>query len=72
MGEHVVLYEKKANVALLTFNRPGALNALNTEVNLKLIDLLLQAENDEEVRVVVRDWATSLLWPERILKRCSI
>jgi enoyl-CoA hydratase len=53
MGENVVLYEKNGNVALLTFNRPGALNALNTEVNLKLIELLLQADNDAEIRVVI-------------------
>jgi len=59
MGESVVLYEKKENVALLTFNRPGALNALNTEVNLKLIELLLQADNDAEIKVVVLTGAGS-------------
>jgi enoyl-CoA hydratase len=59
MGENVVLYEKKENVALLTFNRPGALNALNTEVNLKLIELLLQADNDTEIKVVVLTGAGS-------------
>jgi enoyl-CoA hydratase len=53
MEEHVVLYEKKENIALLTFNRPGALNALNTEVNLKLIDLLEKAEADSDVRVII-------------------
>ncbi|PKN69401.1 MAG: crotonase [Deltaproteobacteria bacterium HGW-Deltaproteobacteria-12] len=59
MVESVVLYEKKENVALLTFNRPGALNALNTEVNLKLIELLLQADNDAEIKVVVLTGAGS-------------
>ena len=59
MGESVVLYEKKENVALLTFNRPGALNALNTEVNLKLIELLLQTDNDAEIKVVVLTGAGS-------------
>lgn len=49
----VVLYEKKERVAILTSNRPQALNALNTEVNLKLIELLLQAENDDGIKVVV-------------------
>jgi enoyl-CoA hydratase len=53
MEEHVVLYEKKENIALLTFNRPGALNALNTEVNRKLIDLLEKAEADPDVRVII-------------------
>jgi len=49
----VVLYEKKENLAFITFNRPEALNALNTEVNLKVIELLDVAEADPEVRVVI-------------------
>jgi enoyl-CoA hydratase len=55
----VVLYEKKDGVAILTFNRPQSLNALNTEVNLKLIELLLKAEQDDEVKVVVLTGAGS-------------
>lgn len=53
MEDQVVLYEKRGPIALLTFNRPAALNALNTEVNLKLIELLEQADGDPEIRVVV-------------------
>jgi len=49
----VVLYEKQGQLAILTFNRPEALNALNTQVNLKLIELLDQAEADHEVRVII-------------------
>lgn len=49
----VVLYEKQGQLALLTFNRPEALNALNTEVNLKLLELLDRAEADSEVRVII-------------------
>ena len=49
----VVLYEKSESIALLTVNRPEALNALNTAVNLKLLELLDRAEADPEVRVVV-------------------
>ncbi len=49
----VVLYEKRGNVALVTFNRPKALNALNTQVNLALIDTLARAEDDADVKVVV-------------------
>jgi enoyl-CoA hydratase len=52
-GRDVVLYEKKDNIAILTFNRPEALNALNTEVNIQLIDMLDTAEKDTEVRVIV-------------------
>lgn len=49
----LILYEKKDKIAVLTFNRPAALNALNTAVNLKLIELLDKAESDADVRVVV-------------------
>jgi enoyl-CoA hydratase len=52
-GHDVVLYEKKENIAILTFNRPEALNALNTEVNIQLIDMLDAAEKDLEVKVIV-------------------
>lgn len=53
MNDQVVLYEKKDTIAILTFNRPSTLNALNTEVNLKLIELMLKAEEDNEVKVLV-------------------
>lgn len=49
----IILCEKRNGVALVTFNRPQALNALNTEVNLKLIELFDALEKDGEVKVVV-------------------
>ncbi len=49
----LILYDKKEKIAVLTFNRPAALNALNTEVNLALIDLLDKAEADPDIRVIV-------------------
>jgi enoyl-CoA hydratase len=49
----VVLYEKSENIAFLTINRPESMNALNTPVNLKLIELLDRAEADQEVRVII-------------------
>jgi enoyl-CoA hydratase len=52
-NEDVVLYEKNEAMAFLTFNRPEALNALNTAVNLKLIELLDRAEADRDVRVII-------------------
>jgi enoyl-CoA hydratase len=51
--EEVILFEKKDKVAVLTFNRPQALNALNIGVNLRLIALLLLAEADPEIKVIV-------------------
>lgn len=52
-GKDVVLYEKQESIAFLTFNRPEAMNALNSEVNLKLIELLGKAEDDPEIRVII-------------------
>jgi enoyl-CoA hydratase len=51
--QEVMIYEKRENIALLIFNRPEALNALNTDVNVKLIELLDRAEKDHEVRVII-------------------
>jgi len=48
-----MILEKKEELAVLTFNRPEALNALNTDVNSKLIELLLQAERDDAIKVIV-------------------
>ncbi len=48
-----VLYQKEENITWITFNRPEALNALNTDVNLALTDCLNLAEADPEVRVVI-------------------
>jgi enoyl-CoA hydratase len=51
--KEVVLYERQEAIAWITFNRPEALNALNTEVNLALTDCLNRAETDPEVRVII-------------------
>ena len=51
--DKVVLYEKKEDIAIITFNRPDSLNALNTDVNIRLIELLDKAEKDDEVGVVI-------------------
>jgi enoyl-CoA hydratase len=49
----LIIYEKKEKIAVVTFNRPAALNALNTQVNLKLIELLDRAEADPDIRVII-------------------
>ncbi len=48
-----VLYKKKEKVATITFDRPKALNALNTALLTDLRDALEDAEADVEVRAVV-------------------
>jgi enoyl-CoA hydratase len=45
--------EKKEHVALLTFNRPEVLNALNTTVATESLDALQSIENDPDVRVLI-------------------
>lgn len=53
MGTEVVLYEKKEKIGVVTINRADALNALNKDVNLALVDCLDRAECDDDVRVVI-------------------
>lgn len=53
MENGLVLYEVRDRVAILTINRPQAMNALNTDVNLGLIECLLEAERDPAVKVAV-------------------
>jgi len=48
----VVLSEKKGKVALLTINRPEALNALNMDVLKGLHDSLLEISRDESISVI--------------------
>jgi enoyl-CoA hydratase len=45
--------ENNAGVALLTINRPKAMNSLNTEVLSELFDTLQALEQNSEVKVVV-------------------
>ena len=48
-----VKFEKQGNVAVLTIDRPEALNALNSQVLCDLDAAISQVEADDEVRVVV-------------------
>ena len=48
MQDDVVLYETIEKVAIITFNRPHVYNALNREVNIRLVEVLNVAENDDE------------------------
>jgi len=47
------LYEKSDGIATITINRPQALNALNEETLREIMTRLRDAEEDENVRVVV-------------------
>ncbi|RLB39007.1 MAG: enoyl-CoA hydratase/isomerase family protein [Deltaproteobacteria bacterium] len=53
MGYDNIIYEKEGNVAIIKFNRPKALNAINPDVLNELEDALEKIEQDKEVRVLV-------------------
>ena len=48
-----IIYEKKNNIAYLTLNRPEALNAINRTMFQEIGQALDDAEQDNDVRVVV-------------------
>ncbi|WP_319825430.1 enoyl-CoA hydratase [Thalassovita sp.] len=48
-----VLYDRKGAVAVITLNRPEALNALSVQLRAELAAALRRAETEEEVRAVV-------------------
>ncbi len=53
MPEPVVLIEKKEGIALVTLNRPKAMNALSNEVRARLTRAFLDADADDEIGVVI-------------------
>ncbi len=53
MSEELILAERSAAAAVLTFNRPDKLNALSTPMLERLDGRLDEAERDADVRVVV-------------------
>jgi enoyl-CoA hydratase len=53
MAYENILFEKKENIAFITFNRPKVLNALNRKTVEELRDALLDARDDSSVRVLI-------------------
>ncbi|MBS9376023.1 crotonase/enoyl-CoA hydratase family protein [Rhodococcus sp. B50] len=51
--EPAALYERRGSVALITLNRPRAMNAVNCELSTAVGNYLEQADADDEVRVIV-------------------
>ena len=53
MPYNTIKYEKEDGVALITLNRPHALNAFSRELSRELTEAVEEAENDDAVRVLV-------------------
>ncbi len=53
MEENKVLLEKQGHIAVVSINRPKALNALNSEVLVALDEVIGQVEADEDIYVVI-------------------
>ncbi len=53
MSYENLLYEKKNGIAYITFNRPKVLNALNRKTVEELQQVLIDARDDSDVRVLV-------------------
>jgi enoyl-CoA hydratase len=53
MSYENILFEKKDGIATITFNRPKVLNALNRKTVEELRSALLDARDDEAVRVLI-------------------
>jgi len=49
----IVLYEQRGSVALITLNRPDAMNAFTSQMSADLLAALERARDDDGVRVVV-------------------
>ena len=50
---NTILVEKKNHIAILTFNRPEKLNAINVQVKREVAQALSELEADNAVRVVI-------------------
>lgn len=53
MAESLVIAERSGGIAMLTLNRPEALNALSSELRAELVRRLRELAGDDEVRVVI-------------------
>ena len=53
MTEPVVLYEVEGKIGIITLNRPGSLNAINSQMRSELAAAYLRADEDPAVTVVI-------------------
>ena len=48
-----LLYEKRGNIGIVSFNRPKFLNAMNSATNLEIKDVFEKMDADEDIRCVI-------------------
>ena len=53
MQLETVIYEKKDDIAMIRFNRPKVLNAINRQLTIDFLQALKEAQSDPEVKVVI-------------------
>ncbi|MGQ9557092.1 MAG: enoyl-CoA hydratase-related protein [Desulfurispora sp.] len=53
MFYETLLVEKKEHIGIISFNRPGVMNALNTQMARELLQVLSDFEQDEEIFAAV-------------------
>ena len=53
MNYETIIYEKRNNTGTITLNRPGVLNAINSQMTREIIDVCEKVTSDPEIRVVI-------------------
>ena len=53
MAYENLILEKEGNIAILTFNRPDAMNALNNQTRAEFPQAMAELEADDEIKVVI-------------------
>jgi len=60
MAYEMILYEKEEGIALIFFNRPDKRNAVNIKMRDELLEVLQDAGNDPQIRVVIMTGGTQV------------
>jgi short chain enoyl-CoA hydratase (EC 4.2.1.17) len=53
MPYETIIYERLGSIALITLNRPEAMNAINSQLWCEMGNLLEEIENDNEIHIIV-------------------
>ena len=53
MAYENIIFEKKENIAIITFNRPEAMNALNNQTRAEFAAAIAEVAQDDDVKVLI-------------------